>query len=324
MIAVAPTQRAGAIRQLSQHAPAAARLLALRLSETGDAPLRAIRDRAPGLTRVGPALRKALPLLAPRAEREIAGGARRILAESIRRDLARYLMRKNQYFPIPRDWHRAVEELYADLLGVLVGRLASPADVEYVLAGHQPRLRSLLAAREGGIPSDFEPVCATYSPALQLRLLGLDPLSTPGPVLDLGCGEGGGLVRCLRELGRDDVVGIDVLCEPGDGLIRASRFDAPLAPGRWGTIIAHQSFSLHFLRAHLHGSAADAARHARAYMKTLEALAPGGSFVYAPALPFFETFLPKETWRVERQDLPVPYGGGPPFQRAGVSRQGRR
>ena len=222
---------------------------------------------------------------------------------------------------MPHGWDGAAEELYADFLGDLAGQFSSIAAVETILAGHQARLRSLLALREGESLSDIEPIWATYAPDLQLRLLGLDPLRTPGPVLDLGCGEDGALVRHMEALGRSDVFGIDVLCETGGGLSRASWFDAPLAPGRWGTIIAHQSFTLHFLRAHALGSESGAARHARTYMRMLGALGPQGRFLYAPAVPFFEMCLPKDTWNVHRRNLPIPHVERRPFQRTCVSRR---
>jgi hypothetical protein len=39
-------------------------------------------------------------------------------------------------------------------------------------------------------------------------------------------------------------------------------------------------------------------------MQLLDALVPGGSFVYAPGLPFVERFLPAERFGVVRRALP--------------------
>ncbi len=66
---------------------------------------------------------------------------------------------------------------------------------------------------------------------------------------------------------------------------------------------SHLGLSLHFLRHHLvDGPAAEtlALAHARAFMRILTSLRPGGSFAYAPALPFVEELLPTSDYRCER------------------------
>ncbi|HEY6878180.1 MAG TPA: hypothetical protein VI299_09175, partial [Polyangiales bacterium] len=69
------------------------------------------------------------------------------------------------------------------------------------------------------------------------------------------------------------------------------------ALGRYGTIVSHQAFSLHFL--HHHHAAGDTAfDYARTFMAILRALVPGGVFAYAPGLPFIESVL--TGYRVQR------------------------
>ena len=68
-------------------------------------------------------------------------------------------------------------------------------------------------------------------------------------------------------------------------------------------MISHLGLSLHFLRHHLvDGPAAEtlALAHARAYMRILTSLRPGGSFAYAPALSSVEELLPASDYRCER------------------------
>jgi len=154
----------------------------------------------------------------------------------------------------------------------------------------------------------LEAVCAEYSPELQLRLLGLDPQRVESPVLDLGCGASASLVHYLRARGLPGVVGVDREAPAGTGLIRASWFDVPLPPGTWGTVIAHQSFSLHFVHAHLR-SADRAERHARRTMEILGSLRVGGRFAYAPGLPFLERLLPAERFRVVTRPVPLEDAG---------------
>jgi hypothetical protein len=70
----------------------------------------------------------------------------------------------------------------------------------------------------------------------------------------------------------------------------------------WGTILSHMAFSNHFLFHHLykHGSPNE---YAQAYMAILSALEPGGSFYYAPGLPFIEQFLPARFFHVGKRGL---------------------
>jgi hypothetical protein len=139
------------------------------------------------------------------------------------------------------------------------------------------------------------PACGQYSPEVQLAVLGIDPQSLSGPILDLGCGEEGLLVQALRSTGHT-VAGVDQNAANSD-LLRVSWFDAPLQRNRWSMVIAHQSFSLHLLHAHLQ-SEANAARYVRHYMTILRALRIGGRFAYAPNLPFLEALLPVGQFKV--------------------------
>lgn len=263
--------------------PVAAHLLSLRLSETGDLPLSAIRAGAPALVRLKPSLRAVLRGCAPKLRQELEGTAAERLAGLMGRALTRYMMHRNQYLAFPRDWDGDAGALYACLLRALPSAAACDRKAENALRQHVARLRAMLASREAGAMAADEPLCARYSPDLQLSLLGITPADILGPVLDLGCGEDAALVHELHRLGRTDAWGLDALCETGGRLFRGDWNDARFAPATWGTIIAHHSFSLHALRAHLHGPDAAATRHARTYMRILVSLKPGGSFRYAPA-----------------------------------------
>lgn len=286
--------------------PVASRLLALRLAETGDRPLVELRTGATTITALGSKLAAALPGEAPRLAAELAGGGTDRLAKVMSRALSRYLMRKNQYLLLPQGWDGAAEQLYALFLEEFAADAGDRPRATAALIAHQRRLRALLAVREADGGFDDEPVCATYSTELQLHLLRLDPHRLPGPILDIGCGESGALVRHLRSLGRADAWGLDALCETEGPLVRGSWLDVRMKPGSFGTIIAHQSFSLHLLRAHLLGSQSSAERHVRAFKTILDALSPGGAFHYAPSLPFLERLLPPERWSVRRWPIAGP------------------
>lgn len=123
-------------------------------------------------------------------------------------------------------------------------------------------------------------------------------------MLDIGCGEAASLVHHLRSIGCA-AWGIDRHVATSDCTIQADWFAIPRVEGGWGTIVAHQSFSLHFLHAHLR-IRGDAERYARAYMAVLHALRPGGSFLYAPGLPFIERLLDADRYRVITRPIAGP------------------
>ncbi|NLF51201.1 MAG: class I SAM-dependent methyltransferase [Leptolinea sp.] len=142
-------------------------------------------------------------------------------------------------------------------------------------------------------------VCSDYSPDFQLQLLGLDAIDLLQPVLDMGCGKNGTLVKHLRDRGIK-AIGIDRLVSDEAGLREANWFDVDFKPESWGTIISHMAFSNHFLFHHryIHGKPG---QYARLYMKILRSLKPGGCFVYSPALPFIEQLLPSNQYSVSKQ-----------------------
>jgi SAM-dependent methyltransferase len=189
-------------------------------------------------------------------------------------------------------------------------------------AGGAARLAAALAAEARGAGLRAAPVvCASYDPELQLRVLGLEAASLAEPILDLGCGREARLVRHLRALGKD-ARGVDRVAEPGEGVSRGDWLVWPVSPSSLGTLVSHLGFSLHFLHHHLRADG-DPARHARRYMELLRALRPGGTFAYAPGLPFVETHLPADAWRVERSAVPVPQGAaaGPGWYASRVTRR---
>jgi SAM-dependent methyltransferase len=123
------------------------------------------------------------------------------------------------------------------------------------------------------------------------------------PFVDLGAGKSATLVNHLREQGVA-ATGIDRLAVSPHVLAK-DWFEIRFEPNSLGTLVSHLAFSLHFL--HHHWNPGDKAyAYAKKYMELLAALKPGGLFVYAPGLPFIETMLDAEQYRIERQALPEP------------------
>lgn len=217
-----------------------------------------------------------------------------------------WLHRRHQYLALDDEALAELTALLRGLLAGLAGALgrdddaAAAAGVRTALAGHRAGLAALVRARLGERPRDV--VCAEYSPALQLELLGLSAATLDDPVLDLGCGPAAALVRALRAAGRD-AHGLDReapadVATVGDWL----RFDYGVE--RWGTVVSHHAFTLHFLHHHLRPGPR-ALAYAETFMAVLRALRPGGRFAYAPGLPFLEGMLPRATYRVTRVPLPA-------------------
>lgn len=236
-------------------------------------------------------------------------------------DVLRRVQLVNQYVDLDRAHLDALDELAAAALARLRGALAG-TETEGALGVQTAELWAELARGIGGWlerliasqpsslarPSERPVVCSEYDPDLQCHLLGIEPGALLEPVLDVGCGQHAPLVRALRAHGLA-VAGVDRVAAPLEGVTEADWMSLPLRAGEWGTIISHLAFSLHFLHHHLRPESSAADRYAQRYMELLSALRPGGAFVYAPGLPFFERLLPAERYKVERRVIHAPAPG---------------
>lgn len=220
--------------------------------------------------------------------------------------LRRWLWSRNQFLALDDE---ASAQLGALSLRVLCDAHAALAATDLAdlrarlgvaLAEHRAALADLVRARLGETPRDV--TCGHYSPALQLEVLGLAGTALADPILDIGCGRYAELVQALRARGHD-ARGIDRDVAPGPGE-SADWLRFAYGVDRWGTVISHLGFSLHFLHHHL-GGQPSAYVHAEVYMQVLRSLAPGGVFAYAPGLPFIEAMLPRDRYRLTRVPLPA-------------------
>lgn len=283
-------------------------ILALRLRDVEAVTLPRLILGDPELRRVSARLGDTMFKRRDRIRNGLARDAsREALALRMATGMLHYVTRGYQYIDIADVHLRDLEATYISFvdgltrLPALQPRSHWSQALGSVLRTHHRRLRQWVAAEldaVGGlapISRGVMPACGQYSPEVQLAVLGIDPQSLSGPILDLGCGEEGLLVQALRATGHT-VAGVDQNAANSD-LLRVSWFDAPLQRNRWSMVIAHQSFSLHLLHAHLQ-SEAHAARYVRHYMTILRALRIGGRFAYAPNLPFLEALLPVGQFKV--------------------------
>lgn len=222
--------------------------------------------------------------------------------------LARWLWRKNQYLRLDR---AALEAACGDGLRDMADRLDAADGPDAALAaalaaeaGLRGRVFALVRASAGERPREV--VCSEYAPTLQLDALGLAEAPLRAPILDVGCGASAGLVRALRAQGRA-ATGVD-RAAPDDVALVGDWLTFPYGQGRWGTVLSHHGFSLHFLHHH-HAQGPEAYAYAQAYMAILRSLEVGGLFAYVPGLPFIEGLLPAGQYRCTRVTLPAALQG---------------
>ncbi|MBC9933483.1 class I SAM-dependent methyltransferase [Chitinophaga qingshengii] len=223
----------------------------------------------------------------------------------------------NQYLDMSAASTAALREIYTALVTDVVNAAESGHMQESRLtARHTRRLQGWLRRTNPffeTLYADAGPqlkpvVCAEYEAALQLNVLRLDLAMLQQPVLDLGCGSQATLVRWLRQRGIA-AYGVDrFIASPEPYLKTGDWLDISLPPGYWGTIISNLSFSNHFLHHHYRDSP-DCTRYAAKYREILQALRPGGSYHYAPALPMVETYLSPEEFQLQRMPVTGQFTG---------------
>lgn len=289
-------------------------LLRTRLDESARTTLRDIVSGSLALRTISRPLSRLLCLHQAAIRTELSSaGARRTFAAAMARGFLAYLLDRYQYIrPSAQDEAR-IMDAYSVMVDVAArdgGDLSE--SIETVLPPHHDRLQAITVGMLSAIGAlddvlhGADPICRQYSPALQCEVLGLTGDDLAGPLLDIGCGEAAALVGFLRA--RDcPAWGIDRLA-PGHGhALPGDWFQLPTVAGGWRTIVAHLSFSLHFVHAHLH-AASEAKRYALAYKAILDRLQPGGSFIYTPSLPFIEPLLDPRQFQVTTRPVPMPSG----------------
>lgn len=216
----------------------------------------------------------------------------------------RYTYQRNQFINYNKQYDQLLQAEYRDLFARLRD-IVSKFDTRKVIVQelvtlvqhHHERLRLILAsyctafqaADLAEHPLLQSVPCEEYSARFQLQVLGLDLAAMRQPILDIGCGAAGSLVTLLRQHGRA-AFGIDRLAPAAPYFTQSDWFDFDYGQQVWGTVIAHQALSTHFIYNHLRQRGM-VQRFQQVFHTILASLAPGGVFCYAPGLPFFEGTL---------------------------------
>jgi hypothetical protein len=228
-----------------------------------------------------------------------------------------FIYQNNQFITLSPEDQGALARLYLEFVADLADALDQPAQVggieQWFLAAVEKHLAALcsLATRleRGNSGADASLVhnqvaCEEYSAALQLRVLGIELSQLSEPILDVGCGKRGELVRCLRKAGLK-AFGVDRLVSPVRYLAEADWLQYRFEPSSWGTIISHMAFSNHFRFHHLYRHGIPET-YAAKLVEILNALKPGGELYYAPGLPFIEKLLSPPRYQVSTKAVATP------------------
>jgi hypothetical protein len=237
--------------------------------------------------------------------KELDADAEKVLTDYATDKALEEFYRVNQYYTFNTVAKNNLRKVYADLFSTIRDRQET---TETISNKHYENIRQWLTASNpfaGQIYSSTGPViepvaCAEYSAELQVDVLKINIHTMMEPVLDIGCGRQGNLVKYLSGKGIN-VSGIDRYSFSESNLINADWLEYDYGLEQWGTIISNLGFSNHFQHHHLRDDGSYIA-YGRKYMEILKSLKNGGSFHYAPDLPFIEVYLDKKHFSVDKLD----------------------
>jgi len=213
--------------------------------------------------------------------------------------------RVNQYFSFDSKSVDALKGIYAQLNDNIRAMDVAPNQItlKELSQQHYERLCDWLVQTNAfaGTMYDnsretIQPVaCSEYAPDLQLALLHIELETLQQPILDIGCGRELNLVNYLRDNGFE-AYGIDRFENNNPYYTKTDWLEYAYQPDFWGTVISNLGFSNHFVHHNLRVDG-NFKVYAQKYMEILASLKTGGSFYYAPNLPFIEKHLDKNKFQ---------------------------
>ncbi len=215
-------------------------------------------------------------------------------------------LRINQYYTFNSQAKNELKEIYR----ALFSSIKSGKDpIETISENHYLNLRQWLITTNpfaakvySNANAEISPVaCSEYSPDLQMKILRIECKSLLQPVLDIGCGRLGNLVKYLSESGIE-TYGIDRFSFTENNLTNSDWLEYNYGIEKWGTIISNLGFSNHFKHHHLREDG-NYIEYGKKYMDILKSLKIGGRFHYAPDLPFIEQYLDRSHYSIEKNTI---------------------
>lgn len=214
--------------------------------------------------------------------------------------------RVNQYYSFSSQTRNELREIYVELFSSIREQQKS---IEEISKNHYTNIQSWIKnsnpfAEKIYSPSDelINPVpCSEYNADLQIEILGIEITKLIEPVLDIGCGSKGTLVNFLRGRGIE-AYGIDRYKFANPHLSTADWLEYKYEANKWGTITSNLGFSNHFNHHNLREDG-NYIQYGKVYMNILNSLKRGGSFHYAPDLPFIEKYLDANKFVVRKNEI---------------------
>lgn len=221
-------------------------------------------------------------------------------------NLLKILYGLNQYLNFSPTDLLSIRNMYALLLEDICNECLSLSKIE---ARHDERVWDLLKSTNPALyqlnhnsniaAKQF--ICAEYSAEFQLDLFGIELGALQEPILDIGCGEHGWLVEYLHNH-HLNAFGIDRLHENGAYYKNQDWLEFDYGLEKWGTVLANLSFSNHFINHFAQNDQLDLV-YAQIYMKILKGLSIGGTWFYAPSVPFIEKLLSPDQYHLCRSPI---------------------
>ena len=214
--------------------------------------------------------------------------------------------RINQYYSFDLKTKNKLRQIYADLFENIQ---AKTDPIEIISKNHYEKLKQWLKESNPFAEKIYKnagkkinPIaCSEYSPNLQINILKINIEHLMQPVLDIGCGKDGLLVNYLKNQGVE-IFGIDRFKFTASNLITTDWLEYDYGKEKWGTIVSNLGFSNHFSHHNLRedGSYIE---YGKTYMSILHSLKIGGSFHYAPDLPFIEKYLDDNQFDMQKKEI---------------------
>ncbi len=247
----------------------------------------------------------------------LSGDTENILIDYVTDKVLEEFCRVNQYYSFDSKSRQDLRKIYAELFL----NIQSESSTNYISVNHYQKLKDWLVKYNSFADKIYsnkeeftDPVpCFEYSPEVQLEILGVDIQNVVSPVLDIGCGKEGSLVNYFISKGFN-AFGIDRCNFSSPELFTADWLEYNYGKDKWGTIVSNLGFSNHFKHHNLRADG-NFLGYAKTYMNILHSLKVGGSFLYAPDLPFIERFLDSHSFELTKNKIP-----GHGFMASGITR----
>jgi hypothetical protein len=214
--------------------------------------------------------------------------------------------RINQYYSFNSKAKSDLRIIYSDLFGNFQTKTDS---IENISKNHYEKLKEWIRESNPFAERIYKNdrknvnpvVCSGYSPDLQANILKIDVEHLIQPVLDIGCGNQGHLVNYLKNQGIE-VFGIDRFRFTALNLMTVDWLEFDYGKEKWGTIVSNLGFSNHFNHHNLREDG-NFIEYGKTYMNILNSLKVGGSFHYAPDLPFIEKYLDNNQFELKKYEI---------------------